>query len=249
MITSWIARELMAREHSAAVSAGPAISTSTHERVPRPIIDGIVWGTRLRRGAVLLAILAGSQVGHAIVYWMRFGASAGAVQATGAHAYIPALAGGLSAVLGLAVMACLLFVAASRSLAPGPAIRRMRATTRYFDLLPALFAAQILLFMGQETIESLATSGHLPSLVELLIWGTFGQLPAAAAAAAALTWLLARLESAWTTLLAGVARLVGEPSTPAPERSAPPEPAPALRLAAAFPAAFSKRGPPLCSRT
>lgn len=158
------------------------------------MIDGAVWGTRLRRGAVLLATLAGSQLGHAIVYWVRFGSNADSVQATGAHAYFPALAGGLSAVLGLGVMACLLLVAAARSLAPAPVIRRVRATIRFFDLLPALFAAQVLLFMGQETIESLATSGHLPSLVELLVWGTFGQLPAASLASVALTWLLARLE-------------------------------------------------------
>jgi hypothetical protein len=195
----------------------------------------------------MLAILAGSQLGHAIVYGARYGAGAGSAQATGAHSYLPALATGLSAVVGLAVMAALLVAAAARSLAPGPAIRRMRATTRFFDLLPALFAAQVLLFMGQETIESLAAGGHLPSLVELVVWGTFGQLPAAAIASVALSWLLARVESAWTTLVAGVARLLGEPSTPAPERPAPPEPVPALRLATAFPAAFRKRGPPLCS--
>src|SRR5262245_2527138 len=120
------------------------------------MIGGAVWGTRLRRGAVLLAILAGSQLGHAIVYWMRFGANAGAVQATGAHGSFPALAGGLSAVLGLALMACLLLIAAARSLAPTPTNCRTRPTTRFFDLLSALFAAQVLLFMGQETIESLA---------------------------------------------------------------------------------------------
>jgi hypothetical protein len=208
-----------------------------------------VWGTRPRRAAVLLAILAGSQLGHAIVYYARFGLDAGAEQATGAHAYFPALVSGVGAVLGVAVMACLLAVAAARSLAPGPAARRLRATTRLFDLLPALFAAQLLVFMGQETIESLATGGHLPSLVELVVWGAFGQLPAAAVAAVAVTWLLARLETAWTALVDGVARLLGEPSTPSPERSARPEPAPARRLASAFPAAFLKRGPPLCSNS
>jgi len=213
------------------------------------MIGGAVWGTRLRRGAVLLAILAGSQLGHAIVYWMRFGANAGTVQATGAHGYFPALAGGLSAVLGLALMACLLVVAAARSLAPAPAIRRMRATTHFFDLLPALFAAQLGLFMGQETIESLVASGHPPSLVELAVWGTFGQLPAAAMASVALTWLLARLESAWIALVDGVAQLIGAASTPPPEHSVPPELAGTLRLASACPAAFCKRGPPLCSHS
>jgi hypothetical protein len=194
----------------------------------------------------VLAVLAGSQLGHAIVYYTRFGASASAQQATGAHAYFPALAGGLSAIIGIAVLVCLLVVAAGRSLSPEPSARRLRATARFFDLLPALFAAQMLVFMGQESIESLAAGGHLPSLVELLVWGAFGQLPAAAIAAAALTWLLARLEAAWAVLLDGVARLLGEPAALAPERPARPE-RPALPLASAFPAAFLKRGPPLCS--
>jgi hypothetical protein len=210
------------------------------------MIVSIVWGPRMRRAAVVFAIVAGSQLGHAIVYFARFGAAAGSRQATGVHAYFPALAGGLSAVLGVAVLACLLAVAAARSLTPGPSVRRLRATARFSDLLPALFAAQVLVFMGQESIESLASGGHLPSLVELLFWGAFGQLPAAAVAAAALTWLLARLETAWAVLVDGVARLACEPAPLAPGRPARPD-RPALRLTSAFPSAFRKRGPPLCS--
>jgi len=211
------------------------------------MIEGIVWGTRLRRAAVVLAILAGSELGHAIVYYARFGSGAAARQATGMHAYFPALTGVLSAVLGGAALAVLLAVAAARSLAPGPAARRVRATARFFDVLPALFAAQVLLFVGQETIESLAAGGAVPSLGELVFWAALGQLPAAAVVAAALTWLLARLESVWTALVDGVARLLGEPWTPVPARSLRLQPAPALLLASAFPAAFRKRGPPSCS--
>ncbi|TMC13313.1 MAG: hypothetical protein E6J41_00755 [Chloroflexi bacterium] len=211
------------------------------------MIEGIVWGTRLRRAAVALAILAGSQLGHAIVYYARFGAGAAGRQATGVHAYFPALTGALSAALGGTALAVLLAVAAARSLAPGPAARRIRPTARFFDLLPALFAAQVLVFAGQETIESLAAGAPVPSVGELLFWAALGQLPAAAVAAAALTWLLARLESVWTALVDGVARLLGEPWTPAPARPLGLQPAPALRLASAFPAAFHKRGPPSCS--
>src|SRR5262249_5078071 len=125
---------------------------------------------------------------------------------------------------------------------------RLRATARFFDLLPALFAAQLLVFMGQESIESLAAGGHLPSLVELLVWGAFGQLPAAALATAALTWLLARLETAHAALLDRAARLLGDPAPLTPGRPARPE-RPALPLASTFPAAFLKRGPPLCSNS
>jgi hypothetical protein len=212
------------------------------------MIVGIMWGPRLRRAAAAFAILAGSQLGHAIVYYARFGAAASGRQATGVHAYFPGLAGGLSAVLGLAAMACLLAVAAARSLAPAPAARRLRATTRFFDLLPVLFAAQVLLFMGQESVESLAAGRHLPSLVDLVLWGAFGQLPAAAVAAAALTWLLARLETAWAVLVDGVARLIGEPEPLVLWRPTRPSPA-AQRLASAFPSAFLKRGPPVCSNS
>jgi hypothetical protein len=207
-----------------------------------------VWGSRLRRTAVALAVLAGSQLGHAIVYYARFGAAAGGRQAAGVHGYFPALTGGLSAAIGGLAMVCLLVLAAARATRTGPAIYRSRATVRFLDALPALFATQLLVFVGQEVIEGLASSpAHLPSLVELLVWGAFGQLPAAAVAAALLTWLLMRVDAAWSALVDGTARLLHEHFTPAFERPLRPEPALALRLASAFPSALRKRGPPLCS--
>lgn len=212
------------------------------------IIVCIVSGSRLRAVAVLFAVLAGSQLGHAIVYYARFGLDAGTRESTGVHSYLPALAGGLSAAFGVLLMTSLLAVAAARALGPVPAGCRRRTTLRFFDLLPPLFAAQLLVFIGQETIEGLAGGGgHLPSVVELLFWGALGQLPASAIAAATVAWLLTRLEAAWTAFLTGASRLLNEPLTPAPERAALPEPAAALRLASAFPSAFRKRGPPLCS--
>jgi hypothetical protein len=208
------------------------------------MIVGVMRGSRLRAVAVLLAILAGSQLGHAIVYLARYGLDAGRLQSTGVHSYLPALAGVLSGVLGVLLMTSLLVVAAARALEPAHAGWRRRATLRFFDLLPALFAAQLLVFVVQETIEGLAAGGgHLPSVVEVLFWGTLGQLPAAAVAAAAVAWLLARLEAAWTVLVGGVARLIHEPA-PALQRAIRPEPAPARRLASTFPSAFRKRGPP-----
>lgn len=206
-----------------------------------------MWGSWLRRAAVPVAILAGSELGHAIVYSARFGLDAGGRQATGAHAYLPALAGGLSAVLGTVLMTSLLVVVMARSLRPGPELRRTRATTRFFDLLPVLFVAQVAIFMSQETIEGLVAGGaHLPSVVELLFWGTLGQLPAALVATCVVTWLLTRLDAAWAAIADGAALLVDQPPAPAVERAAHPEPGSALRLASAFPSAFRKRGPPLC---
>lgn len=208
---------------------------------------GIMGRSRLRVIAVTVAILAGSQLGHAIAYYMRFGLDAGSRQSQGVHSYLPTLAGGLSAALGVLLMTGLLVIAAARSLGPLHIGYRRRATLRFSDLLPALFAVQFVVFAGQETIESVAAGGgHLPSAVELLFWGTVGQLPAAAIAAALVTWLLTRLEAAWTILLDGAKRLFQEPPAPALVGPARPEPAPVLRLASAFPSAFRKRGPPLC---
>jgi hypothetical protein len=213
------------------------------------MIVGVVWGSKLRVVGVPVAILAGSQLGHGIAYYLRFGMEAGSRQSEGVHSYLPTLAGGLSAALGVLLMSALLVVAAARSVGPRHAGYRRRATLRVSDLLPAMFAVQVLVFAGQETIESMAAGGgHLPSGIELLLWGALGQLPAAAIAAAVLTWLLARLEAAWTILLDGAERLLQEPHAPAVERAPRPEPAQTLRLASAFPSAFRKRGPPpLCS--
>lgn len=208
-----------------------------------------MWGrSRLRVLAVLFAILAGSQLGHAIVYFARYGMGAGGRQSTGVHAYVPALAGGLSAVLGVLLMSGLLVIAAARALGPVPAGSRRRATLRFFDLLPALFTAQLFVFVGQETIESLVAGGaHLPSVVDVLFWGALGQLPGAVIASAVLAWLLSRLEAAWTILLAGLTGGPHELAAPVQECASRPEPPSARLLASTFPSAFRKRGPPLYS--
>ena len=204
-----------------------------------------MWGSRLRRAAILIALLAGSQLGHAIVYAARFGVDAGSRQASGVHGYFPPLTAAISAVLGAFLMSALLAMAAARSLRPAAAVCRVRATTRFFDILPLLFAAQVGLFIGQETIEGLvAYGGHVASPLELLYWGTLGQLPAATIAAAILTWFLARLEGAWSVLMDGAIRVFHRTLTPVRERAARPKADGAVRLASAYPSAFRKRGPP-----
>src|SRR5262249_18439930 len=128
----------------------------------------VVWGSRLRRVAVLFAVLASSQLGHAIVYYARYGVQAGSRQTTGIHAYLPALAGGVSAVAGIGLLTALLVLATARALRAGQAGMRARTTLTFSELLPALFLAQLVVFVCQESVESLASTGHLPSLVELL---------------------------------------------------------------------------------
>jgi len=191
------------------------------------------------------AAVAASQLGHALVYYARFGSSASGAQSAGVHAYFPTLAALLSAGLGAVLMAGLVLAGATRSLGLGPAARRARPTAAFFDLLPALFAVQLVVFMSQEAIEAMAAGGPVPSVVELLFWGALGQLPTAVIAAAVLRWLLARLESVWATFLDGAARLVDEHLTPALERATlAGGPAPVRRLASACPSALLKRGPP-----
>lgn len=207
------------------------------------MIPPVVWGSRLRWLAVAAAVAGGSQLGHALVYLARFGLGAGAHQSAGAHGYYPMLTAGISAAVGGLLTIALVLVAAARTL-PGPGAGRTRATARFTDLVPLLFVAQLVVFMGQETLEALAAGGTVPSAIELLLWGTLGQLPAAATAAAVACWLLARVEAARTALAVALAELIDRPAPPALVLAAHAEPAPRLALASAFPAAFRKRGPP-----
>ena len=107
-----------------------------------------------------------------------------------------------------------------------------------------VFTAQLVVFIGQETAEAAAAGGPLPSVLQLLFWGALGQLPAALIASAVVAWLLTRLETAWTTIVAGVAAVLGEPEAPAPAATGRPRRTPSSTLESAFPAAFRKRGPP-----
>jgi len=206
------------------------------------MIRSTVGEAGARRLAIAATIVAGSQLGHAIGYFARFGLAAGGHQATGVHAYFPGLIGLLSALVGGVLMACLVLVAAARllgGLAPG---RRARRQLRFFDLLPALFVCQLVVFAGQELIESIAAGDPLPSAIELLLWGGVGQLPAACIAAGALGWLTARIETAWTVLVAGATRVFSEPVAPA-AIGLPAPPQERVRESI-FPSAFPTRGPP-----
>jgi hypothetical protein len=204
-----------------------------------------VWGFRLRRIAVLFAVLAGSQLGHALTYFARFGTDSGRYESTGVHGYYPALAAGLGGALGVVLLTGLVVVAVARCTLLAPAGCRPRATVRFLDVLSAAFAVQLMVFAGQEIIEALAAGHAVPSVGELLLWGAVGQLPAAAIAATVIVWLLTRLDAAWTALVEGTPRLLLQSTTPVLECATRSGVDARLRLGSAFPSAFRRRGPPL----
>lgn len=198
----------------------------------------------MRRIGVLLAVLAGSQLGHALTYFVRFGVDAARYQSEGVHSYYPPLAAGLGGSLGAVLTTTLLVVAAARCTILAPAGYRPRSTVRFLDVLGPVFAVQLLVFVGQETVEALASGQAVPSAGELLLWGTLGQLPAAAITATVTAWLLVRLDAAWTAIVDGVPQLLAGP-TAAVVGSAGRSEDGRERLGSAFPPAFRRRGPPL----
>jgi hypothetical protein len=202
-----------------------------------------VRGFRLRWLAVLLAVIAGSQLGHTFVYLARYGVEAGRYESIGIHTYYPTLSAVVGAVLGVTVAVGLLLVAAAQVLYTPPGFR-LRRSVHYLDILAAVFVLQLLTFVVQESVEAWVAGYQAPSIGETLLWGTLGQLPAAAIAAALIAWLLSRVEEAWTSIVRGCPRLVVQPSTPALADAAWPDPDLRVRLGSACPSAFRKRGPP-----
>jgi hypothetical protein len=159
------------------------------------------------------------------------------------HFYYPAISATTSALTGGILMTCLALLAAAqvlRGAAPG---RRLRRTTTIGSVLPMLFTAQLVLFIGQETVESLI-AGCVPSPVEMLLWGIVGQLPAAIVAAALVSWLSARMEAAWDVIVSASAELVADHLTGVRETCPAPASPVSPALTSTFPGAFRKRGPP-----
>jgi hypothetical protein len=136
-----------------------------------------------------------SQAGHLLAYQLRFGAGALQVQSSGAHAYFPTLAKTGLGLLGMTVLGAALVVGVARVLA-GRGLKRDASGPSYLGLLAALYTLQLAVFGGQETAESAVAGMPGASVATLLLWGTLGQLPIAAAAALALRWLATRFEAA-----------------------------------------------------
>jgi len=153
-----------------------------------------VSGRRVWVGLLGLAVLA-SQAGHLLAYQLRFGAAAQHLQGSGAHAYFPALAKtGLGTLAALTVGG--LFMVGFARIAGGRALRRESTSLPYLRLVAAMYTIQLAIFVAQELSESAVAGTPGPSPTVLLLWGTLGQLPVAALAAAGLRWLLVRFRSA-----------------------------------------------------
>jgi hypothetical protein len=190
-------------------------------------------------------VVAGSQLGHAITYLVRYGAAAATLQSEGVHAYFPALTAIISGVVGGGLMTALLLFAAARVLTSAPAAANRHRAHTVFDILPVLFAVQMVLFIGQESIEMLVAGGAVPSVAALLLWGAVGQLPAALAGSVIVSWLLVTIETAVSDLIAGGSSVLSLGITPA-------QAAPSRLVTARIPtplevysAAYRKRGPPV----
>jgi hypothetical protein len=158
------------------------------------MIGCAVRATRWRAAWIVFAGLAGSQAGHLLVYRLRFGARAGAVQSAGAHAYFPQLATTTLAVAGMALVAALGVIGAARLLGGRAHGRRRAARPPLIEVAAALFTLQLALFGLQEALECAAAGARLEPA--LLLYGAACQLPVALLGAAALCLFLARFEDA-----------------------------------------------------
>jgi hypothetical protein len=190
------------------------------------------------------ALLA--QAGHLIAYQLEFGAAAQAVQSQGAHAYFPGFAKTSLGIMAATVLGGLLLVGLARLL-PGRVVVMTNRGPSYLSLLSILFTIQLVCFIAQETIESLAAREGMPSAINLIFLGSAGQLPVAVLAALALKWLAVRVRAAVLTLRA---ELVVRLSVDAPilQLIPLPEQASVSALAGSCPTVYIKRGPPAILR-
>jgi hypothetical protein len=190
------------------------------------------------------ALLA--QAGHLLAYQIQFGAAAQAVQSQGAHGYFPAFAKTGLGLLAVALLVSLLLIGIAK-LVPGRAVVITGRGPSYLTLLSALFTIQLVCFIAQETIESMAAGVAILSGLSLILLGTAGQLPVAIFAALALKWLSVRVDTALLTLRSELAVMLAAPAPisllrPIPTLAAVPA------LAETCPTVYIKRGPPAILR-
>lgn len=140
-----------------------------------------------RCAAVLLLALPLSQLGHGLVYWLRYGRMALPRQTTGAHAYFPSVVGPATLLLAGTLLASLLLIGLSRRLV---ALRGAPRPSSAWPLLPlvlALCLLQVGIFAAQELGEGISLSAAV------FAYGLAGQTPVAIAGALALSWLSVRV--------------------------------------------------------
>jgi hypothetical protein len=200
-------------------------------------------GRRLPWKAIPAAALAGSQLGHLLVYALRLGPEGLTASGSGAHGYFPALATAIAGIAGGTFLGALVVLGAARILAARGAGARVFERPPALDLLAVLFATQLSVFAGQETAEALLTGRAAPTAADLLLWGTLGQLPIAALAALALSWLTVSFRRALADLAHARASASLAPSVPIMAAGAPPR-AVALVVAWSPGRRLPRRGPP-----
>lgn len=199
-----------------------------------------------RRQACLLSAVALafplSQLGHQVAYLVHYGSAGLAYQSRSVHAYFPDLVKASGAVLGLLALAAVLVLGAARLARGAGPTAAMRREVSWGEALAFLLCIQLQLFLTQEVLEMVA-AGHRVGLLDLpLLWALAGQLPIAALAALALSWLSGGLVAAIRQLRAPRGCRRREP--PAIVVQVWFEPARAALLSATAPATLGKRGPP-----
>jgi hypothetical protein len=201
---------------------------------------------RLAALAMPIVVLAASQVGHLLASELRHGPRALGPDSSGAHAYVPALTTVALGAAGGAVLAALLVVAAARMPWSGRSVPGRVRRVSALDLSAALFALQLAIFLGQETVEAVAGGSAPPDGTSLLLWGCLGQLPVALVAGVVLSWVGGRFEVAVERLLASAGQPLAPRSVqPAAPAWPPGRPRPRPRRPAG---AVSQRGPPVLLR-
>lgn len=145
--------------------------------------------------AVALVGILGSQAGHLLTFQLLFGSAAQHLQSSGAHAYFPLLAKTAIGAVAAAVLAGMFVIGLARVLSGGSRVATP-SDRSVVQLVAALFTIQLACFLTQEAVEGMVSGTGAASAPYLLLWGTLGQLPVAAIAAAGLRWLWTRFESA-----------------------------------------------------
>jgi hypothetical protein len=139
-----------------------------------------------------------SEVGHTLAYLAHYGREGLFLQSEGVHAYFPGALQLSATVLGLGLLTALLVLGLGRLvLGKGAGLRRAGAQP-VLDLLVVAAAVQLQTYLIQEVLEVLAAHRELSFglLFSIVGWGLAGQLPVAALAALALSWLSIRMEAA-----------------------------------------------------
>lgn len=197
----------------------------------------------MRRGRLGLIVfgvgVVGAQAGHLLAYQLRFGAAAQQLQSAGAHAYFPSLANTVLGIGAVTLVFGLLVIGLARVIGQKP---DKDSAPPYVRLLAVLFTIQLACFGVQETTESLL-AGVPASVPLVLVWGTVGQLPVAAAAALALRWILARFGPALASLRPPFAPAIQVVPSPLTLVALPAAPKPAYSLEAPS-GSITRRGPP-----